>query len=116
MPEVSADDRFGGQPTLAGTRGNGRNAPKPAIHGKRKVGTEAKGLRQLGEQRLRFLQIGGIDPLGEPVVDGCQQLPRLFTPPVVVPKPREARRVAQEAVIRAGPVDTPAPRSPQLVE
>ena len=30
---------------------------------------------QLVEQRLRLLQIGGVDPLGEPAVDGSEKVP-----------------------------------------
>ena len=31
-------------------------------------------LRQLVEQRLRLLQVGGIEPLGEPAVDGGEKV------------------------------------------
>jgi hypothetical protein len=40
-------------------------------------------LRQRDEQRLCFLQVSGVEPLGERTVDRRQQLPRLLAPPVV---------------------------------
>ena len=53
-------------------------------------------LRQLGEERLRVPQIGGVEALGEPtIIDGCEQLPRPGLPPLVAPQPRQARRGAQ---------------------
>ncbi len=36
--------------------------------------------RQLIEQRLRFLQVGGVEPLGEPAVDRGEQLAGLTLP------------------------------------
>ena len=32
---------------------------------------------QRTEQRLRLLEVGGVTALGEPEVDGCQQLPAM---------------------------------------
>ncbi len=32
------------------------------------------GLRQIVEQRLRLLQIGGVEPVGEPAADGGEEV------------------------------------------
>ena len=40
----------------------------------------AAGSRQLVEQPLRFFKVGGVEALGEPVVDGCEQVTRLAQP------------------------------------
>ena len=41
--------------------------------------TRISSSRQLIEQRLRFFQIGGVEALGEPAVNGCQEIAR-FAP------------------------------------
>jgi hypothetical protein len=57
--------------------------------------TRISSSRQLVEQRLRLSQIGGIEALGEPAMDGGQQIARLGPPAPFAPKPGEARRSAQ---------------------
>src|SRR5215469_6598526 len=44
--------------------------------------------RQLIEQPLRCFQIGGAEALGEPAVNGHEQLARLGPPPLFTPHPR----------------------------
>ena len=53
------------------------------------------GSRQLIEQTLRFFQIGGVEALGEPTVDGGEQIMSLGPPALLAPQPSEARRRAQ---------------------
>jgi hypothetical protein len=43
----------------------------------RLVNMPTAGSRQLVEQPLRFFQVGGVEALGEPAVDGCEKLLRL---------------------------------------
>src|SRR6516225_9274160 len=50
---------------------------------------------QLVEQVLRFFQVGGVEALGKPAVDGCREIARLGPPALVTPQPGEARRGAQ---------------------
>src|SRR6516162_3915637 len=52
-------------------------------------------LCQLLEQGLGVLQIGGIEALGEPAIDGREQFMRLGPPALFAPQPSEARRGAQ---------------------
>ncbi len=47
-------------------------------------------LRQLVEQRLRLLQIGGVEPLGEPAVDRCEEVAGIGGLALGVPQPGEA--------------------------
>src|SRR5438874_4460607 len=54
-----------------------------------------QGSRQLGEKRLRLLQVGRVEALGEPAVDRGEQFLRLGPPALLAPQPREARRGAQ---------------------
>src|SRR5262245_6554807 len=51
--------------------------------------------RQLIEQRLRLLQIGGVETLGEQAIDRRQQGTRLGPPALLAPQPGKARRGAQ---------------------
>ena len=51
--------------------------------------------RQVVEQRLRILQIGGVEALGEPAENGCEKLVRLCAPALLPPQPGETRRGAQ---------------------
>src|SRR5215831_14410227 len=53
------------------------------------------GSRQLIEQPLRFFQIGGVEALGEPAVDGRKKFARLGPPALLAPPPGEARRGPQ---------------------
>ena len=41
--------------------------------------------RQLVEQRLCLFQIGGIEALGEPAVDRCEQIARFGPPALLAP-------------------------------
>src|SRR5215469_5615666 len=52
-------------------------------------------LCQLVEQPLRVFQVGGVETLGEPAVEGCEQVARLAAPTLLLPEPREARGGAQ---------------------
>src|SRR5262245_56553498 len=47
-------------------------------------------LRQHVQQCLRLLQISGVKALGEPAVDGCQQLVGLGTFALLLPQPAQA--------------------------
>ena len=44
---------------------------------------------------LCFFQIGGVEALGEPTVDGGEQIMSLGPPTLLAPQPSEARRRAQ---------------------
>ncbi len=55
----------------------------------------AIGSRQLGEQCFGILQIGGIESLAEPTVNGRQKIACFSPPSLLAPQPREARRRAQ---------------------
>ena len=48
------------------------------------------GSRQLVEQLLRFFQVGGVKALGEPAVEGREQVARLAPPALLAPEPGEA--------------------------
>src|SRR5262245_42305543 len=50
---------------------------------------------QLVEQRLRLLQIGGIEALGEPAVDRCEEVAGFGATALIAPKPGEAHDGAQ---------------------
>jgi len=54
--------------------------------------------RQLIQQRLRFLQIGGVEPLGEPAVDGGEEVAGLGGLTLGVPQAGEAIAVLRESV------------------
>src|SRR5215469_14062555 len=58
-------------------------------------------LRQLGEERFRVLQIGGVEPLSEPAVNRRQQFKGLGAVALVAPEPGEAHRGAQFVASRA---------------
>src|SRR4051812_16551364 len=45
---------------------------------------------QLVQQRVCVLQIGGVEPLGEPAIDRRQQVARLPPPSLLAPQPRQA--------------------------
>jgi len=53
------------------------------------------GSRQLIEQHLRVLEIGGVEAFGKPVVNGREKFARLSPPALFASQPREARRGAQ---------------------
>ena len=53
------------------------------------------GSRQLIEQHLRVLEIGGVEAFGKPVVNGREKFARLRPPALLAPEPRKARRSAQ---------------------
>jgi hypothetical protein len=57
--------------------------------------TRISSSRQLVEQRLRLFQIGGVEALGEPAINGCEQVARFGPPALFAPQPGEARRGAQ---------------------
>src|SRR6516225_6793105 len=50
---------------------------------------------QLGDEFRGVFQVGGVEALGEPAVDGREQLARLAPPALFSPQPRQARRRAQ---------------------
>ena len=66
-----------------------------AVIGVRLVDMPTAGSRQLIEQPLCFFQIGGVEALGEPTVDGGEQIMSLGPPALLAPQPSEARRRAQ---------------------
>jgi hypothetical protein len=88
-------------PALAPERG-GSILDRPSCPRRRIVGsvgsshshTRISSSRQLVEQRLRLLQIGGVEALGEPAVNRRQQVVPLGTAPLFAPQPGEARRRA----------------------
>jgi hypothetical protein len=45
---------------------------------------------QLIEQRLRFLQIEGVEAFGKPTVDRSEKIARLFPLALIAPEPRHA--------------------------
>jgi len=51
--------------------------------------------RKFVEQRFCVSHIGGVEALGEPVVNGCQQLACFGPPPLLSPQAGEARRGPQ---------------------
>src|SRR6516165_9163115 len=67
----------------------------PGLARGRRIVCPLVGSRQLVEQPLRFFQVGGVEALGEPAVDGRQQLARLALPALLPPQPGEARGRAQ---------------------
>ena len=60
-----------------------------------------RSLSQLGEQFPGIPEIGGVEALGEPAVDGREHVARLAPPTLVAPQPGEARRGAQFVAPRA---------------
>ena len=54
-----------------------------------------RSLSQLGEQFPGIPEIGGVEALGEPAVDGREQLACLASPALLAPEPGEVRRGAQ---------------------
>ena len=58
-------------------------------------------LYQLVEQPLRVFQVGGVEALGEPSVDGCEQVAGLALPALLAPQPGEACSGAQFVAARA---------------
>jgi hypothetical protein len=57
----------------------------------RKEGRFGRLYPQLLQKRLGLLEIGGVKALGEPVVDGAQQIVRLNTLALLLPKPTQAQ-------------------------
>jgi hypothetical protein len=53
------------------------------------------GSRQLVEKPPRLFQIDGVEALGEPAVNGRQEISGCCTPASFAPQPGEARRGAQ---------------------
>jgi hypothetical protein len=58
-------------------------------------------LYQLGEEFCGVFQIGGVEALGEPAVDGRKKFARLGPPALLAPEAGEARRGAQFVAPRA---------------
>src|SRR5262245_21070866 len=56
---------------------------------------ESSGSGQLVEQRLRLDEVARVEALGEPAVDGREQVARFGALALVAQQPREARRGAQ---------------------
>ncbi len=55
----------------------------------------SKGLRQLVQQRLRLFQVGGVEPLGEPAVDGSEEVAGFDGLALGMPEAGEAGRGAE---------------------
>src|SRR5207248_5571425 len=72
----------------------GRADQGTVIHGSLLV-MLTTGSRQFVEQHLCVLQIGGVEALGEPAVNGRQQLARFGPPALFGPQLGDARRSAQ---------------------
>jgi hypothetical protein len=53
------------------------------------------GSHPLGEKRVGILQIGGIEPLGEPAANGRQEIARFSASSLLPLQSREAHRGAQ---------------------
>ena len=84
-------------PRKKGRNGDGRKAPFPDCRCRRGC-EDYKRIRlchERGQQRLRVFQIGGIEALGEPAVDGREQLTRFGPTALIAPQPRETRRRTQ---------------------
>src|SRR6266478_3418466 len=62
---------------------------------------EIRLLVQFVEQRLGFLQVGGVEALGEPVVDFGEHRARLAALALFCEQPRQAHRCAQLQYLRA---------------
>jgi len=60
----------------------------------RLVAVPTAGSRQLVDQPLRFSQIAGVEALGEPAVNGCQQIASFGPPTLFAPQSGEACRDA----------------------
>ena len=67
------------------------------------------GSRQFAEQRLRLFQIGGIEALGEPIIDGGEEVASFGPPALLAPQPGEARGGAQLIGLCLLPSRPPAP-------
>jgi hypothetical protein len=50
---------------------------------------------ELVQENLRHFEVGGVEALGEPAVNGCQQIACFRSPALFAPQPGEARRGAQ---------------------
>src|SRR5215469_347664 len=48
-------------------------------------------LPELGEKGLRLLQVLGIEALGEPTIEWCEEIAGLSAPALLTPEPGEAR-------------------------
>ena len=81
-------------PTFMVTPADGRADQGTVIHASLLV-MLTTGSRQFVEQHLCVLQIGGVEALGEPAVNGRQQLARFGPPALFGPQLGEARRSAQ---------------------
>ena len=74
------------------------------------------GSRQLVEQMLRLFEIGGVEALGKPAVDGGEEFARLAPPALLAPQPGEARGGAQFKAPRtllSGDRESGAKRNPR---
>ena len=69
-----------------------RRVEQKAVIRVRLLGMPTARSRQPIEQLLRFLQVGRIEALGEPVVNRRQQIARFGAPASFAPQPGEARR------------------------
>ena len=81
-------------PTFMVTPADGRADQGTVIHASLPV-MLTTGSRQFVEQHLCVLQIGGVEALGEPAVNGRQQLARFGPPALFGPQLGDARRNAQ---------------------
>jgi len=53
------------------------------------------GSPQLVEQHFSILQVGGVEPFGEPAVDGRKEFTSFRSPALFAPQPGKAHRGAQ---------------------
>ena len=61
----------------------------PALLGRKGVSTDVA-LRQRVQQCLRLLQVSRIKPLGEPIVDWCQEVMGFLAFPLLLPETSQA--------------------------
>jgi len=73
----------------------GSSSCRQSSHPRQTVGVPTAGSRQLFEQPLRFFQVGGVEALGEPAVDGREEVAGLGAAALVAAKPSEAHGGAQ---------------------
>jgi hypothetical protein len=86
-----------GEPTYVGGS-NGRTRPDSG----RPRAREREGVSQPGPESTKFVQqrfglfeVGGIEALGEPIVDWCQEVTRLLAFASLAPKARQVTRCAE---------------------
>ena len=91
LPDRNGTARPDPQETFLATPAD-RWVGQKAVIGLRLLDMPMAGSRQLIEQTLRFFQIGGVEVLGEPTVDGGEQIMSLGPPALLAPQPTVAAR------------------------